>query len=148
MGTYSSTKGLRARAAALAGQLRGGKLKLCDVLGITERELAALEHVGESHRRGGRLGDAMAVYGLLAAQDPMRGRYWRALAELGSRTGQHAEAALSYEVLALLEGREPDTARREAECWAQLGQSELARKVTELAAAVENDARGESHGTR
>jgi hypothetical protein len=136
----------RAKAAAMASELRSGRLKLRDVLGLSDRELAALERVAEAHRRRGRLGDAMAIYGLLAMQDPIRGRYWREHAELASRTGQHAEAALSYEALALIEGREPESARREADCWAQLGQRGIAGQLNELAAAIETE-RGAHHGT-
>ncbi len=137
---------LPAEAASMARDLRRGSLKLRDVLGVTDRELAALERVAESLRRRGKLGDAMAVYGLLAMQDPVRARFWREHAELASRTGQHAAAVLSYQALALLEGREPEAARREAASWTQLGQHQLARQVTELAVAIATE-RGEPHGT-
>ena len=116
----------RTRQARRLGQLaaRGladGSLYLGQVLGLTEVETAAIVEAAETHRRAGRLGEALAVYGLLAAHFPLCPAYWRAMACLAQRLGQHVAAVACFEVLAALQGRDADCARDQARSMSLIG---------------------------
>jgi tetratricopeptide (TPR) repeat protein len=120
-------------ATQVAVWLREGSLCLRDLVGLTDQEVQAVAQVAESLRRRGSLQDAVAVYSLLITYDPLGARHWQAMADLQRRLGQHAMAAACFEVLALLAGREAEATYRQALCLEQLGQTELARNLLDLA---------------
>jgi hypothetical protein len=115
-----ATAELAELAAWASRELRQGTLRWRDILGLTETELAAVEQVGERLRRRGQLSQAITIYGMLITHDPLKGSYWQSMAHLQRRCGQHAQAALCYEVLALLEGRKEEATHQQARCLEQL----------------------------
>lgn len=125
------------RLGALAAErVRQGKLFLRHVLGLTDDEMAAIADAAEQLRRTGRLREAVTVYGLLIAQEPLCAAYWRATAGLYQRLGQHAVAVACYEVLALLDDRDASVIRQEATCLQQLGERDLAAQLREFALSL------------
>jgi tetratricopeptide (TPR) repeat protein len=133
MQTDSRQSEIAEAATQVAVWMREGSLRLRDLVGLTDQELQAVTQVAESLRRRGSLPDAVAVHGLLIIYEPLRARHWQAMADLQRRLGQPAMAAVCYEVLALLAGRDAEATYRQALCLEQLGQTELARNLLDLA---------------
>ncbi len=121
-------------ARRMASWLRDGSLRLRDVVGLTDAEMAALAALAESCRRRAELEEAIAVYALLLTHDPVNAAHWSAMADLQRRAGEQGVAVACYELAALLGGRELAASQREALCLEQLGHPELAEELRELAA--------------
>jgi hypothetical protein len=126
-------------AVEIARRFREGRLSFRDIVGLSNAEMQALTAVAESFRSSGELEDAITVYSLLLALDPLSARLWRAMADLQARTGAHAMAVACFEAVALLGGREVDITRRQAVCLEQLGQHGLAREIRAIAAGEERE---------
>jgi tetratricopeptide (TPR) repeat protein len=111
-------------------------LTVRELIGLTDQELDAVAQVAEALLRRGSLRDAIAVYGQLITCEPLQPRYWLAMADLERRTGQHAVAVACYEMVATLAGREPEATYRQALSLQQLGQSELAANLLDVALSL------------
>jgi len=119
-----------AETAALAARgLREGTLTLAQVAGLDAAELGALAELAQHLRRQGDLDAAADVVGLLMVYDPYTPAHWKSMATLQQRLGNLAHAALCYEFLALLEGRQPETTRRQLQCLEGMGRQELVRQL-------------------
>jgi len=132
-GPLASTPSWGELGAFAAQALREGTLPLRHLAGLTDEEMRAIADVAEELRRSGELEEAASLYGLLIAYEPLQAEYWRAVAGLQQRLGQHALAVACFEVLALLADRDRGATRSEARSLTQLGQPELANALVQWA---------------
>jgi tetratricopeptide (TPR) repeat protein len=110
-----------------------------DAIGLTAKEISAVESAGDSLRREGRLENALQLWGALLTCDPYAPRPWREVAQLQQRLGQHVEAVAAFEMLARVADREPEATYREALSCFALGQHELARQLLDHALELNDD---------
>jgi tetratricopeptide (TPR) repeat protein len=111
-------------------------LTVRELIGLTDQELEAVAQVAETLQRRGSLRDAIAVYSQLITCEPLQPRYWLALADLQRRTGQHAIAVACYEMAATLAGRDPEATYRQALSLQQMGHTELAANLLDVALSL------------
>jgi tetratricopeptide (TPR) repeat protein len=112
---------IRQLAAEAARSVREGTLNMRHLLGLSHREMQALAEAAHQLRRKGDLQGAAGIWGLLLSCEPLNPTYWKALAQIEQRLGNHALAVTCFEAVALLQDPHDDMAEQQARSLGALG---------------------------
>ena len=123
-------------ASIAAEGILNGTLTFKQVLGVSDHEMQAIQHLAERHVEERKPRKALDLYILLATYDPICPDYWEAMGDVLRRIGSYGDALACYETVALLKGREVSVLRREAECVERLGQPSVAKQLRAYAKVV------------
>src|SRR3989339_199640 len=85
------------------GACQGSALK--NVIDLTEEELSSLQSLATLCQQSGKTDEAIQIISLLIAIDPYQPKWWRNMAKIQQRAGQHILAFLAFEMLSIFEER-------------------------------------------
>lgn len=130
----------------LGQQLSQGKVRLKDVLSISDEHMETLYAIAYNYYQKNKYEDAKKLFTLLCTYDPLKYEYWEGISATSRLLNEPKEAIMAYSALLQLRPMKISYYNELAECFFKLNQKDNAKQCCEavLIAGGSDDFRKEN----
>lgn len=121
----------------LGKQLSEGKVRLKDVLNISDQHMETLYAIAYNYYQKNKYEDAKKLFTLLCNYDPLKYKYWEGVSATARLLNQPQEAIMAYGALLQLQPMKISYYNELAECLLKLNQKDNAKQCCEAVLVAE-----------